>query len=182
MKESIKIIATLTIVCLLCALALSLVHFSAAKKIDLNAVARIENAINTLYPQAASVKPVEGDDSVFTLLDKQDKVMAYAFLAKGQGYQGTIVMLAVSNAGLSQLEGLEIIESLETPGLGAKIQNAPFRNQFKGAPIVSELISTKEKAKTSSEIEAITGATVSSRAVVNILNKKIALLRNQLKK
>ena len=127
MQESIKITAVLTLVCVLCALSLSWIYGVAEERIELNAKQRIEKAIAILSPEAKEV--VLGDytdGAVYKLSDKEGKLIGYAFLAEGQGYQSTIKMLAVVDPSLKRLEGIEVIESVETPGLGAKIQEDSF--------------------------------------------------------
>lgn len=197
MKEIIKIITVLTLVCIICAFSLALVQGLAEKKIEFNAAKRVKDAISNLAPGYSGIEEIAlGEEVVYKLKDQQGKLIGYAFSAQGQGYQGKIKILAVVNPSLSRLEGIEIVDSLETPGLGAKIQEEPFRSQFKGLNLAGPISCDKDasgdkdkvqatsqatKVSGQGQIEAITGATISSRAVVNILNQRINLLRTQLK-
>ena len=182
MKEAIKITLVLTIVCLVCALALSVVHGSAKDKIAKNAAAMVQQAIRTLAPTMKSMETIgEKEDVVYKLSDGSGNIIGYAFLAEGQGYQGKIKMLSVISPNLVKLEGIEVLESVETPGLGAKIQGMPFRKQFMNLAIDPQIVCTKEEVSSPNQIKAITGATVSSKAVVNILNKRITKLKEQIK-
>ena len=182
MKEVVKITSVLTTVCLICAFLLSFVYGLAHEKIALNAKKRVEDAISILAPEAKEIKKIisEGEE-IYKLFDAKGSLFAYAFLAEGQGYQGKIKMLVVSDSSLEYLKGIEVVESLETPGLGAKIQDAPFKKQFKDLKIKKEMTCVKGEAEDEGQIKAITGATVSSRAVVNILNKRLKQLKNLLK-
>ncbi|MCF7907645.1 MAG: RnfABCDGE type electron transport complex subunit G [Candidatus Omnitrophica bacterium] len=198
MKEIIKIIVVLTLVCIICAFFLALVQGLAEKKIEFNAAKRIKDAISNLAPGYSDIEEiVVEEDVIYKLKDKSGKSIGYAFSAQGQGYQGKIKILAVANPSLNRLEGIEIVDSLETPGLGAKIQEEPFSGQFKGLNLGESIqcvkgastdddkvpaVSQATKVYSKSQIEAITGATVSSRAVVNILNERIKILHKQLKK
>ena len=183
MKEAVRITLVLTIVCLLCALALSFVHGAAKDKIAKNAAAMVQQAITTLAPTMKSMKTIgQKEDVIYELSDSTGNVIGYAFLAEGQGYQGKIKMLSVISPNLVKLEGIEVLESVETPGLGAKIQDMPFRKQFIDLAIDPQIVCTKEEVTSPNQIKAITGATVSSKAVVNILNKRIAELKEQIKK
>ena len=110
---------------------------------------------------------------------QDDRFLGYAFIAQGQGYQGKIKMLAVSDPRLTVLKGIEVIESVETPGLGAKIQEHPFKDQFSGLA-VAPIECVKTTPQHPGQIKAITGATISSRAVVAILNRRIKELRQVL--
>ncbi len=83
--------------------------------------------------------------------------------------------------GLRKTSGIQILESVETPGLGAKITSKSFGEQFKNLVIIPliELIKGK-KAEKPNQIQAITGATISSQAVVDILDKTIKEVRDKL--
>ncbi len=174
MKDNLKIIGILTLVCLACAFFLSLVQDLAAKKIAANAEKRISRAISSLTPDSDHLKQlVIGEDIIYELFNRKNRLIGYGFLAQGQGYQGKIKLLAVIDPSLSHLGGIEVVDSLETPGLGAKIAESQFKEQFKRLRVSVEIDSTKD-------IQAITGATVSSRAVVSILNKRIETLKEQI--
>ncbi|UCG35336.1 MAG: FMN-binding protein [Candidatus Omnitrophota bacterium] len=179
MKEVIKITTSLTLVCLICALALALVYGVAKVKIELNEKKMIQDAIIRLAPGAQRIERL---NEIYKLLADNGKLEGYAFLAQGQGYQGKIKILSVIDSNLKKLVGIEIIESVETPGLGAKIQEDEFRNQFKELNTLPAIECVKEEAKKDYQIKAITGATVSSRAVVSILNKRIEKLKEELGK
>jgi electron transport complex protein RnfG len=183
MKESLRITSILTIVCVICAFLLSYVDGLASKKIALNAEKRIQDSIHALAPSTKEIKEIKTKEKevIYKLFDDKNKLLGYAFIAQGQGYQGTIKMLVVIGPDLSRLEGIEVVESVETPGLGAKIQDVFFRKQFKDLSVAEPIECIKEKPVKDNQIEAITGATVSSRAVVNILNKRIEELRSQIK-
>jgi electron transport complex protein RnfG len=183
MKEVLKIIGVLTVVCLICAFLLTFVYSGAEKQIEINAKKRIEEAIRRLSPSAETIKAIDTEvETAYELYDADNKFLGYAFLAEGQGYQGKITILAVADVYFASLEGIEIIESVETPGLGSKIKESPFRKQFKKLHILSPIECLKTEPEENNQIKAVTGATVSSRAVVNILNKKIEELRKALKK
>ena len=182
MKQSFKITGVLTLVCVICAFLLSYVDGLARRKIEMNTQRRIRDSIHILAPGAKTIKELEvADEPIYKLLGDNNKLMGYAFIAAGQGYQGTIKMLTVINPGLNRLEGIEVVESLETPGLGAKIQDDFFKKQFKNLDVGQPIECVKEVPVKDNQIKAITGATVSSRAVVNILNKRIEELKKQLK-
>jgi len=177
----LKIVGVLTLVCVLCAFFLSLAAALAEKKTKANAKEKIKTAIVNLAKEAVIIKEIKIDDEIiYNLLDKFDNSIGYAFSAQGQGYQGKIKLLAVANPSLGFLAGIEVVESLETPGLGAKIQESAFKEQFNKLSILNEIELLKQEPTKGSQIKAITGATVSSRAVVNILNKRLEKLKEQI--
>jgi len=174
MKEVVRITSVLTLVCLICALLLSVVYGLVNKKIAINKVRRVQEALATLAPEAAKIeKIIIEEEIIYKLLDQKKNLIGYGFIASGQGYQGKIKMLVVSDKSLEYLKGIEVVESLETPGLGAKIQETSFKNQFKDLTVTEDIVCVKDEITRRGQIKAITGATVSSRAVVNILNTKI---------
>ena len=142
----------------------------------------MERAIFKIFPKGKEYKRRTVEDSaVFTVLDARQNVLGYAFLAQGNGYQGTIKMMAGIKTDLRTLTGLEILESQETPGLGQEITGASFKGQFNGLKAQPAITYVKNRKPTKpNEIEAITGATISSRAVVSILNETIQTLQKHL--
>jgi len=182
MKESLKITGALTIVCIICAFLLTFVYKVAHPKIEINEKERVEDAINNLAPSARIIKEirVNEDELIYKLLDSKECLIGYAFIVSGQGYQGTIKILAVIGPAIERLEGIEIVDSIETPGLGAKIQDLSFKKQFKNLDVSGPIQCIKDEPVKDNQIKAITGATVSSRAVVNILNKRIKEIRKEL--
>ena len=108
--------------------------------------------------------------------------MGYTFLASGNGYQGEIDLMAGIKPDMKTLVGIEVLQSQETPGLGQEIDSKEFKEQFKNLAATPEITYVKnQKPSRPNEIEAITGATISSRAVVTILNEKIEDIRSKLK-
>ena len=183
MKEVVRITSVLTLVCLICALLLSVVYGLTNKKIAINKARRIQEALATLAPEAAKIeKIIIEEEIIYKLFDQEENLIGYGFVASGQGYQGKIKMLVVSDKSLEYLKGIEVVESLETPGLGAKIQEASFKNQFKDLKVTEALVCVKDEVTGKGQIKAITGATVSSRAVVNILNTGIKEIRKLINK
>ena len=181
MKETIRITSVLTLVCVVCAFSLSFIYKAASEKINVNAQKRIQDAITNIAPDTKLVKKQElQEEELYKLFNKDNDFIGYAFIAQGQGYQGKIKILAVSNTDLTKLIGIEVVESVETPGLGAKIQGAAFQKQFQNLTTLTPISYTKDEVIKKNQIKAITGATVSSRAVINILNKKIEALKAKL--
>jgi electron transport complex protein RnfG len=86
------------------------------------------------------------------------------------------------DAGFEKLAGFDVLASNETPGFGDKINKDFFRSQFIGAPAVKlEMAKAGDDKKIDAEIIAITGATVSSDAVVTILNNYIGQVKKHIK-
>lgn len=94
-----------------------------------------------------------------------------AFEISGPGFWGTISALIALEADLETIKGLKILENKETPGLGGRIADDWFQSQFKGKKLVPELeIVPHGRAKEINEVDAITGATQTSKAFEKIIN------------
>ena len=176
--KSLRIILVLSLVGVFSAGILSFFELLATQKIAQNQRKEIEEAIVRIAP---ATKKVERLKDYYKVFDKDNRLLGYIFLTEGQGYQGPIKILFGIEPNLEKLLGIEIISSQETPGLGAKITTDSFRGQFRGLEVLPYIEYTKKKSTKPNQIQAITGATVSSRSVVNILNKKILQIRKEFK-
>ncbi|MDY6832093.1 MAG: RnfABCDGE type electron transport complex subunit G [Thermodesulfobacteriota bacterium] len=100
--------------------------------------------------------------------------------SSGQGYADKIELLVGVNPDLSAITGLFILNQKETPGLGNKIIEDDWRNQFVAKKTDKSLAVVKTGARAGNEIDAITGATISSRAVCTIINSTLNDVKGQL--
>ncbi|MBL7157977.1 MAG: RnfABCDGE type electron transport complex subunit G [Candidatus Omnitrophica bacterium] len=184
MKNTIKMIIVLTVLGLLSGAALVFIYRYASPLIAQNQKDETEKAIYKIFPEGKNYDTrIIGEDSVYKVKDKNGKLLGYAFPASGNGYQGQIDMLVGIQPDLATLAGIEVLDSQETPGLGQEITTEKFENQFKGLKVSPSISYVKnQKPQNPNEIEAITGATVSSKAVVTILNERIAKIKKDLNK
>lgn len=114
---------------------------------------------------------------------RDGQLVGYAFRASGGGFQGIVDLVAGLSPDLQEILGIEILECGDTPGLGGRILEPAFKEQFKGLKTEPEISFVKYvKPEKPNEFEAITGATFTSTAVRDILNENIARLRKVLKK
>ena len=189
MKRIISIITKNSIVRMIFALAvvgalssgiLVNIYTYSIPKIEINVKAETEKAIGEIFLGTKSIEKIKGN--IFKAKDVNEKILGYAFLAEGNGYQGAIKLLIGTDKAMKTLKGIEVLESQETPGLGAEINTTNFKNQFKGLELTRKIEYVKnQKPSQPYEIEAITGATISSRAVVNIINKRVSEIKEALK-
>jgi electron transport complex protein RnfG len=104
-------------------------------------------------------------DKVWEAFRKKEKA-GHVFLTQVQGYGGPIT-LAFGTDSDGAVTGLRVLNHTETPGLGAKITTAQFRDQFKNRRPEQLVLKKDDPAK--GQIDAITGATITSRAVTKAL-------------
>jgi H+/Na+-translocating ferredoxin:NAD+ oxidoreductase subunit G len=116
-------------------------------------------------------------------LNADGQCVGWAFIAEGAGFADKIRLVLAVDAKFEKLAGFGVLSSNETPGFGDKIKNDFFRIQFIGAPTdVLELFKIGDATIIDSRIVAISGATVSSEAVVKILNNYIKQAKSLLQK
>jgi len=110
-----------------------------------------------------------------------DEIVGYAFIAVANGYGGPIELIVALESNFLQddeviIHGISVVSHSETPGLGEKIVEAAFSDQFNGIN-VDDVALTKDGGK----IDAISGATISSSAVVdavfNVVKEKAEIIR-----
>ncbi|MBU0996001.1 MAG: FMN-binding protein [Proteobacteria bacterium] len=119
--------------------------------------------------------------AVFEAKDKDGNISGWAARASGQGYADKIELLLGLNPEAEKITGLFILEQKETPGLGNKISEIKWRDQFKGKKTDKAISAIKGKAVNANEIDAITGATISSKSVCRIINQMVGDIRPPLK-
>ncbi len=90
--------------------------------------------------------------------------------ATGQGYADKIELLLGLDGAGDTITGIFILDQKETPGLGNKILEKGWRAQFLEKPTTKGLVVVKTNAANDNEIDAISGATISSRSVTGIVN------------
>jgi Na+-translocating ferredoxin:NAD+ oxidoreductase subunit G len=179
-SDLIRMVTALSTVAVMSGVTLVFVYRYSMPKIEANITQATEQGIKNLFPAAEDIKEI-AVEGVYAAKDRTGKLLGYAFTAEGSGYQGTIKMIAGISPDLSVMNGIEILESQETPGLGAEIGRDGFKEQFLGLETKEPVEYVKnQKPEKANQIEAITGATISSRAVVRILNDRIAVLREKL--
>jgi electron transport complex protein RnfG len=122
---------------------------------------------------------VKTGESTIYKISAQGRVIGWAFTAEGFGFADKIQLIVGVDAAFEKMTGFAVVSSYETPGFGDKIKGEYFRNQFVGAPATNvNLVKGGNSAAIDSDIVAITGATVSSTAVVNIINRHIGVIRD----
>lgn len=111
---------------------------------------------------------------------KSSDVSGYAIKVLTKGYGGQIeMMVGVSKEG--EVKGIKILSHSETPGLGANAPQPKFSGQFKGKPTDKKLEVVKTAPANKSEVQAITGATITSRAVTKGVNEAVDYYKAELK-
>jgi electron transport complex protein RnfG len=183
MKKPLQMVLVLGLVGFLSGASLVLMYRYSTPLIEANQKRALEEAIFNVIPDAKRYEVVTKDgETFFETYNHRNKLSGYALIVEGNGYQGKIKMICGIKRDLSALYGIEILESVETPGLGGEIVTDGFKGQFADLKFMPKIECVKREREKANEIQAITGATISSQSVTNILNEKISRLVEVLKK
>lgn len=168
-KEFIRLSAVLCVITLVAALLLAGVNKITAPRIAEAENRASEEAMKSILTEAENFEKINENIS---LAKKGDAVIGYCAKVASNGYGGAIVMMVGLDAEM-KVQGIEILSHSETAGLGAKITEDGFKSQFKDKS--PELTVVKGAAKSSSEMSAVTGATISSRAVADGIKQALIM-------
>jgi len=182
--HSLKIISALTVLAAIAATLLQLVVFLTKPIIAENQAEYLRSAIYQTLPQTRVIqgydfvggkleKTLSPQPEIFAAINQQGKTTAYLIQMQGQGYQELIKLLIAYDRTNQRLKGIKVLQSKETPGLGDRIiTDRAFLSQFEDFELTQTPLSLtkKGKGKGPSNIDGITGATISSKAVVQIIN------------
>lgn len=120
-------------------------------------------------------------DDVLSVTDKNGNLIGYVFSATSpSGYGGDIkVAIGVSNK-TNKITGFTVLSHSETAGLGAKATEDEFKSQFIGKS-ANGINYTKNGASNDTEIDALSGATITSNAVCEAVDSALAVYNHLLK-
>ena len=185
--SGLKLVATLVLAASISALALSSAYQITKPIIDANNARALKAAVFKVVPGSTQMQKqalVDGRlvvlsenettdaDVLYGAYDETGAFRGYAIENSGAGFQDTIRILYGYDPARQRVIGMEVLESRETPGLGDKIwKDESFVSDFYDLAIEPEIIVVKGAATKENEVDAITGATISSKAVVRIISE-----------
>ncbi len=175
-KSSFRnMVLTLFVITLIASLALGAVYNLTKEPIALAQKRAREAAIKMVIPsfdtlKTFSVKPVNGEDSlVFNEGYRGDTLVGIAILSYSrEGYDPTTIKVMVGFKPEGIIDNTEVVQQKETPGLGTKIKTPKFKDQFNDKNPQNFKLKVK---KDGGMVDAITAATISSRAYCDAVNR-----------
>lgn len=181
MNYRVKMILILTLFACISGGVLSVVYLFSSPMIEANLLREQREAIFLVVPGAKEYSEKQVDDFVYyECRDENGNINGFAFLAQGNGYQGVIKIMVGVTTDISKITGIKVLEQVETPGLGGRISEKEFQAQFRGISTDPQIEYVKNKKPSKpNEIQAITGATISSRSVVSIINGYITKMKTE---
>lgn len=161
MNEYVKMVVVLVVLSILSGTVLAFSYEITDAKMKEQAEKALQESVKIVVPDAVKAEAVEHDDMlVLEGMDAQGNKKGVAFIVESDGYGGVIEMLVGYDPKEGKITGLEILSMQETPGLGAKITEPEFKDQFIGKSVEDDFEAEKD-------VQIISGATVSSKAVSN---------------
>lgn len=176
MKKDIIIpVVSLLIICLVSSALLGGVNLITKDRIAELAEQTIDEAKGELLA-AASYDTGDLDGTAYSIaLDENGNVLGYIFTTSANGYGGAVkLMTGVDTNGF--VTGVSILEINETPGLGMKARNEGFLSQFTGA--AGSLTVVKDGSSAPNTVQAITSATITTKAVTSAVNKALRMFES----
>lgn len=170
MKEMLKYGFILGFICFLSSSVLAIVNNVTEPMIRQQKEKEESSSFSELMPESLDFKARYRDEKIiyYAAYDSNNKLNGFIVKTKTRGYASDIET-AVSLSLKLEIIGIKILSQNETPGLGNRITEAAFLGKFQG-----------KSADTLNEVQAITGASISSRAVINSVRDKIQELKEQL--
>lgn len=168
---------SLFLICLVITAALALTNSVTAEKIAENEAQKKTESMKTVVPDAFSFEDMNIEDNeVFKGMTEGGAVAGYAISTAAAGYGGQVkVMTGLSPDGV--IIGVDVFyNDDETPGLGKNTSNESFTAQYKGLSADEDIVVSKDDAAGNAQtVDAVTSATISSRAVTKAVDAALAV-------
>ena len=166
----LRIALVLAIVCLISGASLAAIYSLMRERIAEVEEREMEEAFSKVFPLANMM-----EKNGYYEAELDGEIIGYAAVAGGAGFGGQIkLVVGIKTDGT--VKSVWILSHKETPGLGSRVAEEGFLNQFRGKNL-NEL----RLRKNDGEIDAITGATISSSAVTDAVHQKVQELVEILK-
>ncbi|MFC1804450.1 FMN-binding protein [Candidatus Omnitrophota bacterium] len=163
MREILRYAFILGIICVISAGLLSGVDLLTKPRIIAQARAEEEESLKEVVPQAGRFEEIKAEGLVYyKAYDEKGDLAGVAFKAKAVGYSSVIeTMVGMTKGG--KVIAIKVLSQNETPGLGSRVTEPGFTEQFK-----------ERDAAQLSGVEAISGATISSSALIDSIRERSA--------
>ncbi|WP_415713122.1 RnfABCDGE type electron transport complex subunit G [Maridesulfovibrio sp.] len=181
MKEGVKMIAVLTLICGMFSVTLASLRQATEARIEEQVLTYVQGPAIEHVLSGYDNSPVK-DRKKFTLHGTEKQVIIFPAMKNGKifgvaletfakGYGGDVGVMVGFDMDGDKLSGIGITTMKETPGVGSKVAGHGFTTQFKGHPASVELNSK------GGDIDGVAGATISSTASVEAVKQAIAIYK-----
>ena len=167
MRDSLRMVVVLTIIAMVSAGVLSQVYNVTSVIIAENQAREMESAVYRVLSGVETVNFIDAPFVLFAAKDSEGTPVGFAYAASASGYSGAVRVMVGVKLPEKTIENVVVLEHTETPGLGSRIEEEGFRRQFAGKDVDSQL-------RVGSDIDNITGATMSAVAVTEAVRSNFA--------
>lgn len=179
-KDILKITLNLVIIYLIGGLLLAAVYAKTSPVIYKKTLEETEKALKELMPEAKNITKAgewapEHKHASYYEAKNDNEVLGYVAESYGKGYSSFIHLLIAVDKDF-KIKQVKILGHAETPGLGDEVEKPYFINQFSGKDLEHLVLL---KTETKDMIQAISGATISSRAVTNGVRYGVEILKEK---
>jgi len=181
LKYVFKPAATLFIIAVITVASLSVVYILTKEPIKNQKSRTQEAAMREVLPQAAEYRQIEIEktgsieaifEGYYTSEALSDSVLiGYVVQLSPEGYSGKIDLIVGISAHNEKITGMRVLRHTETPGLGAHAVKEEFYRRYNGLPL--EALGVVRNNAGGNEIQAITSATITTKAITNAVNEAI---------
>ncbi len=174
LEISIQAVAVLTIIAIASAASLAALHNLTQPRIEESRKERRESTLEKIFP-SGEFEELENDVYKVT---RDGSLVGYAGIGKGKGYggfSGGLIHMAVGINLDGTVHGVKVIRQSETPGLGSRITNEGFLKKFDNLSLGDIKLE-----RNGGDVKALTGATISSSAAVDIVREQVEKLNSYL--
>jgi len=174
-------------------LLIAMTNAALSGRIEQNMAAKLNDLTRKLLPGAEVFQLVEAEilvklpdgtqepARIFEVLSGDQQRLGWSFNVHGSGFAGPIELVLAADKDFQKIMGFDVLASSETPGFGDQIKADYYRRQYVNAPTEPlTLAKTGDPTRADAQIVAITGATVSSQAVVDIVNTFLPQIKSQM--
>jgi electron transport complex protein RnfG len=171
MKDVARYALILGLICLIAGVSLAGMNSLTRARIAHQGMVEEEASLKEVLPDAERFEAVRSREATayYRAFDKEGNPAGIAFKASAKGYSSDIeTMVGLDPSG--RITAIKVLAQNETPGLGSNVADAPFCLQFRGSDPYSL-----------EGVQAITGATISSAAVINSVKARAQKVREMLR-
>lgn len=180
MREILRYAAVLFIIAAVSAALLAGVNMLTENKIAENSILEEQRALHEVMPEAESFEPLGeelsdryGANEIYTAKAADGTTAGFCVKLSQRGYGGEIQsIIGLTEGGI--VTGVQVISHSETAGLGANLSKESFRDQFVGKSRVGVV----KAGAGEGEINAISGATITSKAMASSVNAAVDIVKN----
>jgi electron transport complex protein RnfG len=180
MKQTILVGSKLAIICAVAAIVLGFVNAVTAPKIKQIQEQRLQQALNAVSEgyTIGDIHQVEDNENIRTYypLRKNDKLEGYIVKLVGMGYGGEMIVLGGYDTD-GEVFSAKLMENSETPGLGKIAEKQSYMEKYIGTGS-EQPVPTRKSQLPQNQAEAVTGATITFRAIGEALDKGASFVQS----